>query len=144
MHFSLKIEKIYHKLLLMFFICSQFLSLVILLVGVYKKCLVDSIPQFFGGGDRQFFTFQIIIICKFHFFSFAFSCSVLLQCRCYQFKCDPILIFRWFPLLPTIEILHFACFRSSQFALRSYLYINFHELVGRPASLWFAEDKVRK
>lgn len=31
---------------------------------------------------------------------------------------------------------------SSEFALRSYLYILFHELVGRPASWLFAEDKV--
>ncbi|KAK9268659.1 hypothetical protein L1049_000416 [Liquidambar formosana] len=32
---------------------------------------------------------------------------------------------------------------SSQFALRSYLYILFHELVGRPASWLFGEEKVR-
>ncbi|XP_050216377.1 dol-P-Man:Man(6)GlcNAc(2)-PP-Dol alpha-1,2-mannosyltransferase [Mercurialis annua] len=32
---------------------------------------------------------------------------------------------------------------SSQFALRSYLYINFHELVGLPASWLYGEDKVR-
>lgn len=31
---------------------------------------------------------------------------------------------------------------SSQFALRSYLYILFHKLVGGPASWWFAEEKV--
>lgn len=32
---------------------------------------------------------------------------------------------------------------SSQFALRSYLYILFHEVVGRPASWLFGEEKVR-
>ncbi|KAF3442419.1 hypothetical protein FNV43_RR16335 [Rhamnella rubrinervis] len=32
---------------------------------------------------------------------------------------------------------------SSQFALRSYLYLGFHQLVGRPASLLFGEEKVR-
>eukprot|EP00256_Glycine_max_P065931 XP_025980526.1 dol-P-Man:Man(6)GlcNAc(2)-PP-Dol alpha-1,2-mannosyltransferase isoform X2 [Glycine max] len=32
---------------------------------------------------------------------------------------------------------------SSQFALRSYLYLLFHEIVGRPASWLFSEDKVR-
>ena len=32
---------------------------------------------------------------------------------------------------------------SSQFALRSYLYLLFHEIVGRPASWLFAEEKVR-
>uniref|UniRef100_A0A2P2JJY4 Mannosyltransferase n=1 Tax=Rhizophora mucronata TaxID=61149 RepID=A0A2P2JJY4_RHIMU len=32
---------------------------------------------------------------------------------------------------------------SSQFALRSYLYINFHELVGLPASWIFGDEKVR-
>ncbi|XP_014498800.1 dol-P-Man:Man(6)GlcNAc(2)-PP-Dol alpha-1,2-mannosyltransferase isoform X1 [Vigna radiata var. radiata] len=32
---------------------------------------------------------------------------------------------------------------SSQYALRSYLYLLFHEIVGRPASWLFSEDKVR-
>ncbi|KAI4333577.1 hypothetical protein L6164_018364 [Bauhinia variegata] len=32
---------------------------------------------------------------------------------------------------------------SSQFALRSYLYLLFHEIVGRPASFLFGEEKVR-
>ena len=32
---------------------------------------------------------------------------------------------------------------SSEFALRSYLYIVLHELVGRPAAWLFSEDKVR-
>ncbi|XP_061363407.1 dol-P-Man:Man(6)GlcNAc(2)-PP-Dol alpha-1,2-mannosyltransferase [Gastrolobium bilobum] len=32
---------------------------------------------------------------------------------------------------------------SSQFALRSYLYLLFHEIVGRPASWLFGEEKVR-
>ncbi|KAB2605557.1 dol-P-Man:Man(6)GlcNAc(2)-PP-Dol alpha-1,2-mannosyltransferase-like [Pyrus ussuriensis x Pyrus communis] len=49
------------------------------------------------------------------------------------------------------EPLHFLLYKSgfqtweysSQFALRSYLYILFHELVGRPASWLFAEEKVR-
>lgn len=49
------------------------------------------------------------------------------------------------------EPLHYLLYKSgfqtweysSQFALRSYLYILFHELVGRPASWLFAEDKVR-
>jgi len=31
---------------------------------------------------------------------------------------------------------------SSQYALRSYLYLLFHEIVGRPASWLFSEDKV--
>ena len=31
---------------------------------------------------------------------------------------------------------------SSQYALRSYLYLLFHEVVGRPASWLFSEDKV--
>lgn len=35
----------------------------------------------------------------------------------------------------------FSC--SSQFALRSYLYINFHELVGLPASWLNGEEKVK-
>ncbi|XP_059443857.1 dol-P-Man:Man(6)GlcNAc(2)-PP-Dol alpha-1,2-mannosyltransferase [Corylus avellana] len=49
------------------------------------------------------------------------------------------------------EPLHFLLYKSgfqtweysSQFALRSYLYIIFHELVGRPASWLFVEEKVR-
>ncbi|KAG8386410.1 hypothetical protein BUALT_Bualt03G0145900 [Buddleja alternifolia] len=49
------------------------------------------------------------------------------------------------------EPLHYLLYKSgfqtweysSQFALRSYLYILFHNLVGWPASLWFGEDKVR-
>ncbi|XP_048442614.1 dol-P-Man:Man(6)GlcNAc(2)-PP-Dol alpha-1,2-mannosyltransferase-like isoform X3 [Pyrus x bretschneideri] len=49
------------------------------------------------------------------------------------------------------EPLHFLLYKSgfqtweysSQFALRSYLYILFHELVGRPASWLFAEEKLR-
>ncbi|KAM7495397.1 hypothetical protein LguiB_030006 [Lonicera macranthoides] len=49
------------------------------------------------------------------------------------------------------EPLHFLLYKSgfqtweysSQFALRSYLYILFHKLVGGPASWWFAEEKVR-
>lgn len=32
---------------------------------------------------------------------------------------------------------------SSQFALRSYLYLLFHEIVGRPAAWLFGEEKVR-
>ncbi|KAK7257160.1 hypothetical protein RIF29_30931 [Crotalaria pallida] len=49
------------------------------------------------------------------------------------------------------EPLHFLLYKSgfqtweysSQFALRSYLYLLFHEMVARPASWLFAEDKVR-
>ncbi|KAK9937864.1 hypothetical protein M0R45_014631 [Rubus argutus] len=49
------------------------------------------------------------------------------------------------------EPLHYLLYKSgfqtweysSQFALRSYLYILFHELVGRPASFLYDEDKVR-
>ncbi|XP_065861972.1 alpha-1,2-mannosyltransferase ALG9 [Euphorbia lathyris] len=49
------------------------------------------------------------------------------------------------------EPLHFLLYKSgfqtweysSQFALRSYLYINFHELVGLPASWLYGEEKVR-
>ncbi|XP_059661425.1 dol-P-Man:Man(6)GlcNAc(2)-PP-Dol alpha-1,2-mannosyltransferase [Cornus florida] len=49
------------------------------------------------------------------------------------------------------EPLHYLLYKSgfqtweysSQFALRSYLYIVFHELVGKPASWWFGEEKVR-
>uniref|UniRef100_A0A6N2NH03 Mannosyltransferase n=1 Tax=Salix viminalis TaxID=40686 RepID=A0A6N2NH03_SALVM len=49
------------------------------------------------------------------------------------------------------EPLHFLLYNSgfqtweysSQYALRSYLYINFHELVGLPASWLFPDDKVR-
>ncbi|KAE8706523.1 Dol-P-Man:Man(6)GlcNAc(2)-PP-Dol alpha-1,2-mannosyltransferase [Hibiscus syriacus] len=49
------------------------------------------------------------------------------------------------------EPLHYLLYKSgfqaweysSEFALRSYLYIIFHELVGRPASWLFAEEKVR-
>ncbi|XP_020231367.1 dol-P-Man:Man(6)GlcNAc(2)-PP-Dol alpha-1,2-mannosyltransferase [Cajanus cajan] len=49
------------------------------------------------------------------------------------------------------EPLHFLLYKtgfqtweySSQFALRSYLYLLFHEIVGRPASWLFSEDKVR-
>lgn len=49
------------------------------------------------------------------------------------------------------EPLHYLLYKSgfqtweysSDFALRSYLYILFHELVGRPASWMFADEKVR-
>ncbi|KAJ0046216.1 hypothetical protein Pint_04720 [Pistacia integerrima] len=49
------------------------------------------------------------------------------------------------------EPLHYLLYKSgfqtweysSQFALRSYLYLLFHELVGRPASWLFADEKVR-
>ncbi|GAA0166602.1 glycosyltransferase [Lithospermum erythrorhizon] len=49
------------------------------------------------------------------------------------------------------EPLHYLLFNSgfqtweysSNFALRSYLYILFHKVVGGPASWWFAEEKVR-
>ncbi|KAM7250828.1 hypothetical protein ACFE04_022711 [Oxalis oulophora] len=49
------------------------------------------------------------------------------------------------------EPLHFLLYKSgfqtweysSQFALRSYLYILFHQLVARPASLLFTDDKVK-
>ncbi|KAJ9153512.1 hypothetical protein P3X46_026941 [Hevea brasiliensis] len=49
------------------------------------------------------------------------------------------------------EPLHYLLYKSgfqtweysSQFALRSYLYINFHELVGLPASWLYGEEKVR-
>ncbi|KAL4340103.1 hypothetical protein GQ457_08G006720 [Hibiscus cannabinus] len=49
------------------------------------------------------------------------------------------------------EPLHYLLYKSgfqtweysSDFALRSYLYIIFHELVGRPTSWLFAEEKVR-
>ncbi|KDP32537.1 hypothetical protein JCGZ_14740 [Jatropha curcas] len=49
------------------------------------------------------------------------------------------------------EPLHYLLYKSgfqtweysSQFALRSYLYINFHELVSLPASWLYAEDKAR-
>ncbi|GMJ11410.1 EMS-mutagenized bri1 suppressor 3 [Hibiscus trionum] len=49
------------------------------------------------------------------------------------------------------EPLHYLLYKSgfqtweysSEFALRSYLYIIFHELFGRPASWLFAEEKVR-
>ncbi|KAK8507417.1 hypothetical protein V6N13_141438 [Hibiscus sabdariffa] len=49
------------------------------------------------------------------------------------------------------EPLHYLLYKSgfqtweysSEFALRSYLYIIFHELVGRPTSWVFAEEKVR-
>ncbi|KAH6795756.1 hypothetical protein C2S51_036742 [Perilla frutescens var. frutescens] len=49
------------------------------------------------------------------------------------------------------EPLHFLLYKtgfqtweySSQFALRSYLYLIFHNLIGWPASWWFGEDKVR-
>ncbi|KAG7024790.1 Dol-P-Man:Man(6)GlcNAc(2)-PP-Dol alpha-1,2-mannosyltransferase [Cucurbita argyrosperma subsp. argyrosperma] len=49
------------------------------------------------------------------------------------------------------EPLHFLLYKSgfqtweysSEFALRSYLYIVLHELVGRPAAWLFSEDKVR-
>ncbi|CAN1145873.1 Dol-P-Man:Man(6)GlcNAc(2)-PP-Dol alpha-1,2-mannosyltransferase [Linum perenne] len=49
------------------------------------------------------------------------------------------------------EPLHYLLYKSgfqtweysSQFALRSYLYINFHQLVGLPASWLFTDDKVR-
>ncbi|XVF04354.1 hypothetical protein REPUB_Repub05bG0075400 [Reevesia pubescens] len=49
------------------------------------------------------------------------------------------------------EPLHFLLYKSgfqtweysSEFALRSYLYIVFHELVGRPAAWLFADEKLR-
>ncbi|GMI85351.1 EMS-mutagenized bri1 suppressor 3 [Hibiscus trionum] len=49
------------------------------------------------------------------------------------------------------EPLHYLLYKSgfqtweysSEFALRSYLYIIFHELIGRPISWLFAEEKVR-
>lgn len=49
------------------------------------------------------------------------------------------------------EPLHYLLYKSgfqtweysSQFALRSYVYINFHELVGLPASWLYGEDKAR-
>ncbi|CAA0816345.1 Dol-P-Man\\x3aMan(6)GlcNAc(2)-PP-Dol alpha-1-2-mannosyltransferase [Striga hermonthica] len=49
------------------------------------------------------------------------------------------------------EPLHFLLYKSgfqtweysSQFALRSYLYLLFHNIVGWPASWWFGEEKVR-
>ncbi|EPS64624.1 hypothetical protein M569_10155, partial [Genlisea aurea] len=49
------------------------------------------------------------------------------------------------------EPLHFLLYKSgfqtweysSQFALRSYLYLLFHNIVGWPASQWFQEEKVR-
>ncbi|KAL3821250.1 hypothetical protein ACJIZ3_007155 [Penstemon smallii] len=49
------------------------------------------------------------------------------------------------------EPLHFLLYKSgfqtweysSQFALRSYFYILFHNLVGWPASWWFGEEKVK-
>ncbi|KAL2466775.1 Dol-P-Man:Man(6)GlcNAc(2)-PP-Dol alpha-1 [Abeliophyllum distichum] len=49
------------------------------------------------------------------------------------------------------EPLHFLLYKSgfqtweysSQFALRSYLYIIFHKLAGWPASWWFYEEKVK-
>ncbi|XP_031106851.1 dol-P-Man:Man(6)GlcNAc(2)-PP-Dol alpha-1,2-mannosyltransferase [Ipomoea triloba] len=49
------------------------------------------------------------------------------------------------------EPLHYLLYKSgfqtweysSQFALRSYLYIIFHNIVGLPASWWFGEEKVR-
>ncbi|XP_027061934.1 alpha-1,2-mannosyltransferase ALG9 [Coffea arabica] len=49
------------------------------------------------------------------------------------------------------EPLHYLLFKSgfqtweysSQFALRSYLYIIFHKLIASPASWWFGEEKVR-
>ncbi|XP_016437319.2 alpha-1,2-mannosyltransferase ALG9 [Nicotiana tabacum] len=49
------------------------------------------------------------------------------------------------------EPLHYLLYKSgfqtweysSQFALRSYLYILLHKLVGWPASWWFGEEKVR-
>ena len=43
-------------------------------------------------------------------------------------------------LLRQLSLLYVHC--SSEFALRSYLYIIFHELVGRPASWLFADEKV--
>lgn len=42
----------------------------------------------------------------------------------------------------TESLSHLYVLCSSEFALRSYLYIIFHELVGRPASWLFAEEKV--
>ncbi|OWM88598.1 dol-P-Man:Man(6)GlcNAc(2)-PP-Dol alpha-1,2-mannosyltransferase [Punica granatum] len=49
------------------------------------------------------------------------------------------------------EPLHYLLYKSgfqtweysSEFALRSYLYLGFHELVGKPASLLFGDEKVR-
>ncbi|KAE8691853.1 14-3-3 brain family protein [Hibiscus syriacus] len=46
-------------------------------------------------------------------------------------------------LLSRHQIIFFYVYCSSQFALRSYLYIIFHEVVGRPASWLFPYEKVR-
>ncbi|KAK9150516.1 hypothetical protein Syun_008825 [Stephania yunnanensis] len=57
--------------------------------------------------------------------------------------CDEVFNY-WEPLHYLIYKSGFQTWEySSQFALRSYLYLMFHELVARPASWVFSEDKVR-
>ncbi|KAK9132088.1 hypothetical protein Scep_011616 [Stephania cephalantha] len=57
--------------------------------------------------------------------------------------CDEVFNY-WEPLHYLIYKSGFQTWEySSQFALRSYLYLLFHELVARPASWVFGEDKVR-
>ncbi|XP_062096845.1 dol-P-Man:Man(6)GlcNAc(2)-PP-Dol alpha-1,2-mannosyltransferase [Humulus lupulus] len=57
--------------------------------------------------------------------------------------CDEVFNY-WEPLHYLLYKFGFQTWEySSQFALRSYLYILFHELVGRPASWLFSEEKVR-
>lgn len=57
--------------------------------------------------------------------------------------CDEVFNY-WEPLHYLIYKAGFQTWEySSNFALRSYLYILFHNVVGRPASLLFHEDKVR-
>ncbi|OMO92453.1 GPI mannosyltransferase [Corchorus olitorius] len=64
---------------------------------------------------------------------------------------DTIMIHDYGEVFNYWEPLHYLLYKSgfqtweysSQFALRSYLYINFHELVGRPAFWLFTDDKVR-
>ncbi|XP_030480912.2 dol-P-Man:Man(6)GlcNAc(2)-PP-Dol alpha-1,2-mannosyltransferase [Cannabis sativa] len=57
--------------------------------------------------------------------------------------CDEVFNY-WEPLHYLLYKFGFQTWEySSQFALRSYLYILFHELVGRPATWLFSEDKVR-
>ncbi|PON33003.1 GPI mannosyltransferase [Parasponia andersonii] len=57
--------------------------------------------------------------------------------------CDEVFNY-WEPLHYLLYKFGFQTWEySSQFALRSYLYILFHELVGRPASWLFGEEKVR-
>jgi len=46
-----------------------------------------------------------------------------------------------FSIALTMELWYVCC--SSQFALRSYLYLLFHEIVARPALWLFGDDKVR-